>query len=72
MKTNPQKTAVNQAPVVKATLNNVVDTIFGTAPIKCQFHKMENEMVVVMMGSGACVTLHVQEIDEAIKKGGKS
>lgn len=72
MKTKTPKLAVNQAPVVKETLSNVVDTVFGTEPIQCQLHSMDKETVVVMIGNGMCATLHLQEFNPNQMKGGLS
>lgn len=69
MKTKSKKVAINQATVVKQTLNSVVDDLFGAEPIECQLHHMGEETVVVMIGNGVCATLHLQEVNQAEMKG---
>lgn len=67
----PQR-ATNPTTVVKDTLSRAIDTLFEGQPVQCEKHYMGNEMVLVFIGNGACVTFHVQELKQAVKKGGLS
>lgn len=66
----PQR-ATNPTTVVKDTLSRAIDTLFEGQPVQCEKHYMGNEMVLVFIGNGACVTFHVQELKQAVKKGGQ-
>lgn len=67
----PQR-ATNPTTVVKDTLSRAIDTLFEGQPVQCEKHYMGNEMVLVFIGNGACVTFHVQELQKAVQKGGQS
>jgi hypothetical protein len=66
----PQR-ATNPTTVVKDTLSRAIDTLFEGQPVQCEKHYMGNEMVLVFIGNGACVTFHVQELQKAVQKGGQ-
>lgn len=66
----PQR-ATNPTTVVKDTLSRAIDTLFEGQPVQCEKHYMGNEMVLVFIGNGACVTFHVQELKQAVRKGGQ-
>ena len=63
--------AISQPTVVKDTLSRAIDTLFEGQPVQCEKHYMGNEIVLVFIGNGACVTFHVQELKQAVRKGGQ-